>query len=302
MREGTRAPIRLSETTSGTASQHGENGVIAAIFDAIGVTSRTCVEFGAYDLTGFSNVYPLWSSGWQALLIEGDPRRFAKLASDYTAHPARDDSRVQLANRFVTPSGADSLDCILEQYSFPVEPDLVSIDVDGLELQIWRGLSRFRPRLVVIEYNPTVPAHIELIGGDRVGSSARALQRLGNEKGYSLVACIGWNAFFVDQAHAGSFADADNLDALFDPSHLRYAMQTYGGEIFYSSPPGLPWVQLYGKDTDSVESASVELGTMRWTPLSVLVATVRYYALRPLKRLYIQTKTRYMRAKLRPEP
>ena len=149
---------------------------------------------------------------------------------------------------------------------------------------------------------PHRPGDIELIGGDRVGSSARALQRLGSEKGYSLVACIGWNAFFVDTEHARSFADADNLDALFDASHLRYAMQTYGGEIFYSSPPSLPWVQLYGKDTDSVESASIKLGIIRWTPWSVLVATVRYYALRPLKRLYIKTKNRRLNSKLHAKP
>lgn len=273
--------------------------MIEAVFAEIGVSSRTCVEFGANDLVGFSNVYPLWSSGWQTLLIEGDPGLFAKLESDYAAHPARATSNVQLANRFVAQSGPDSLDRILEEHGFPTEPDLVSIDVDGLELQIWRGLQRFHPRLVVIEYNPTFPAHIELIGGDRVGSSALALQRLGNEKGYSLVACIGWNAFFVDQEHAGSFAGADDLDALFDPSFLSYAMQTYGGEIFYSSPPGMPWVQLFGRDTDTIEAVSVELGKMRWTPLSVAVATVRYYALRPLKHLYLETKNRYVGARLR---
>jgi hypothetical protein len=294
----TRPPTRLKDTVSGSTSQHGEDGVIEAVFDRIGVDSRTCVEFGAYDLVSLSNVYPLWSSGWRTLLIEADPARFAKLEADYAAHRARAPSDVQLANRLVAPSGSDSLDRILQQYGFPAEPDLLSIDVDGLELQLWRGLEQFRPRLVVVEYNPTIPPHIELIGGDRVGSSARALHRLGNEKGYSLVACIGWNAFFVDQEHGHHFTDTDDLDALFDSSYLWYAMQTYGGEIFYSAPPGLPWVQLYGRDTDAIEAVSVTLGKMRWTPFSVLVATVRNYALRPLKRLYTRANTRYLQARV----
>jgi hypothetical protein len=210
--------IQLSQTVGGAHSQHGENGVIEAVFEAIGVSSRTCVEFGAYHLEKGSNVYPLWTDGWRALLIEGDLEQYAKICADYRAHPRHADGRVEIDNRFVTPTGPDSLDRILEEHGFPVDVDLVSIDVDGLELQVWRNLHRCRPRLVVIEYNPTIPAHIELVGGDQVGSSVLALHRLGREKGYSLVACIGWNAFFVEREHARLFADADDLGALFDPS------------------------------------------------------------------------------------
>jgi hypothetical protein len=283
---------------SGESSQHGEHAVIDAVFREIGVKSRTCVEFGAYDLSRLSNVYPLWTSGWKTLLIEGDPELFAKLEADYMAHPLRAEANMQLANRFVGSDGPDSLDRILEEYGFPTDPDLVSIDVDGLELQIWRGLRRFRPRLLVVEYNPTIPTHIEIVGANNVGSSALALARLGHEKGYSLVACVGWNAFFVEEEHASRFADADDLDALFDPSYLRYAMQTYGGELFYSAPPVL-WVQLYGKDTEEIESSSVEIGRMHWTPLVVARRTVRYFLLRPLKRGYFRIRGRFFRLRRR---
>jgi hypothetical protein len=296
--EGGFLAIHLNQATSGASSQHGEHGVIEAVFREIGVTSHTCVEFGAYDLGRLSNVYALWTSGWRTLLIEGDPELYAKLKVDYAAHPLRDEGNVQLANRFVAPTGPDSLDRILEEYGFPTDLDLVSIDVDGLELQIWRELQRFRPRLIVIEYNPTIPTHIEIVGGENVGSSALALARLGQEKGYSLVACIGWNAFFVDREHASRFADADDLDALFDSSYLRYAMQTYGGELFYSAPPSRG-VQLYGRDTETIESSSVELGRMRWTPLVVAVRTVRYFVLRPLRRAYRRMRGRFFRARSR---
>ena len=153
-------PIRLSQTSSGGCSQHGEDAVIDAVFRQIGVKSHTCVEFGAYDLKRFSNVYRLWTSGWRALLIEGDAQRYAKLKSDYAAHPQQGEGRVQIVNRFVAETGADSLDSILTEHGLPTNVDLVCIDVDGQDFHIWRGLQKFAPRLVVVEYNPTIPLHI----------------------------------------------------------------------------------------------------------------------------------------------
>ena len=72
-------PISLNEKRSGDYSQHGESGVIDAVFEAIGIESHTCVEFGAYDLKALSNVYQLWTNGWRALL---DPRRSRTLHQD----------------------------------------------------------------------------------------------------------------------------------------------------------------------------------------------------------------------------
>jgi hypothetical protein len=75
-----------------------------------------------------------------------------------------------------------------------------------------------------------IPHNIELIGaakGNDIGCSVLSLAKLGQQKGYSLIACIDWNAFFVRREYAHLFADADDLDALFDPKYIRYAMQSY---------------------------------------------------------------------------
>lgn len=193
---------------------------------------------------------------------------------------------------------------ILTEYQFPTDLDLVSIDVDGQDFHIWRGLRKFTPRLAIVEYNPTIPPHIEIIGDERgndVGSSALALTRLGAQKGYSLIACIGWNAFFVHPEHAHLFADADNLDALFDYSYLRYAMQSYNGQVFFSAPLHLtPVIPLLSPDTNAIERASVELGKSRNTFVGIAYASLRYYLrhylrplrpyLRPFKRLYLRLR------------
>ena len=260
-------PISLNNCKSDATSQNGEDGVIAAVFQAIGVKSRTCVEFGAYDLKQYSNVYSLWTNGWRALLIEGNKLRYEKIKKDYAAHPQAAEQRVSIDNRFVSPEGPDSLDNILAAHGFPEDLDLVCIDVDSIDLQIWRGLTRFRPRLVVVEYNCMIPPHIELIasaGGNNIGCSALSLLKLGKQKGYALVACIGWNAFFVKQEDAHHFANVDDLEKLFDRTWLRYAMQTYSGEVFFDAPLLLPH-RLFCRDSHLVESCSVPLGRASYT-------------------------------------
>ena len=89
----------------------------------------------------------------------------------------------------------------------------------------------------------------------------RSLVRLAKEKGYSLVACIGWNAFFVGREYANLFTDADELDALFDASYVRYAIQSYRGEVFFSAPLHLRY-QPFLRDSDAIEFASVNIGRL----------------------------------------
>jgi hypothetical protein len=280
-------PLRLDQHASGATSQHGEEGMIRAVFDEIGVRSRTCVEFGAYDIERFSNVHSLWhDEGWRALLIEGDAARLKELRGQHEALPEDLRRRVTIARRFVTEDGPDRLDAILAEHGLPTDLDLLSIDVDGTDLHIWRGLERFRPRLVIVEYNATIPPHIDLVGAagaNHVSSSILALARLGAQKGYSLIGSIGWNAFFVEREHAHRFTDADDVEALFDRRHLRYAMQTLTGEIFFSGPPLVPYFPLFRTDSDAIERSSVDLDRMRYTPREVAEGAARG-VLRPLRR------------------
>ena len=227
-------------TLATTTAQHGENIVIANIFDRIGTTNRQCVEFGAYDLRHASNVFPLWAhEGWSALLIEGDPVRAEAMRREYERESWSGTS-VRIINSLVTPRGAASIDALLASNGFESTPDLMVIDVDGDDYYIWREMHA-RPRLVIIEFNPTVPTHLALVqeeGARRgFGASALALLQLGQAKGYSLVACTLGNAFFVETHYAAHFEHVNDLDRLFDPRALTYFMQSYDGGIVLSKAP-----------------------------------------------------------------
>lgn len=166
-------------------AQSGEDKKVVRIFRAIGVTNQVAVEFGAADGRRKSNTGYFRDHGWTVHLFDVEPL----------------DSVVQQAD--IT---AENINTIFETAGLPHAFDLLSIDIDGNDLWVWKALE-FEPRVVVIEYNPrwgpsksrTVPYDPDRRwdGTNFYGASALALVRLGREKGYGLVASTRSNLIFV---------------------------------------------------------------------------------------------------------
>lgn len=176
-------------------SQHGEDGIIEAIFDAIGETNRWCLEVGAFDGIRFSNTRRLVGKGWKGVLIEGDSRKYALLCK------MSPDCHCVLAQ--IKPVGENSLDAILGRYKSPKILDLISIDIDGQEYHIWDKMEKYSARVVVIEHCYSVkPGALDFIvplnGSGQSGR--RAIQRLAESKGYTVVAVTPCNSICVENS------------------------------------------------------------------------------------------------------
>lgn len=191
------------------ASQGGEDGIIHEICRQLGLEDGWFVEFGAWDGVRFSNTYALAQRGWRGVSIEGDPQRAEELAQNMRAY-----SGVHALCRYISLDGDDRLDAILAGTPVPREFDLLSIDVDGNDYWLWKSVTEYRPKIVVIEYNanfkPDESRTIPYDAGHRwdgtmfYGASAAALNRLAGEKGYMLVAYTrNLNLFFVRLDLAG---------------------------------------------------------------------------------------------------
>lgn len=236
----------LNGVTRNVRSQSGEDGVIEAIFARIGVTNRWCVEFGAWDGLHLSNTaHLIQSQDWSAVQIEANPQRFATLCTNFAGNP-----RVRQLNRRVgLGTGADSLNSILRTTDMPTEFDLLSIDIDGNDWHVWNNLNVYRPRVAIIEFNPTVPNDVIFIQDPKPeineGCSAAALVQLGRRKGYELACCTAFNAIFVTWQDFPKLGIADNsLSRLRrDPGNRIWCC--YNGKI-YQTLPRIPW---RGKDT-----------------------------------------------------
>lgn len=171
-------------------SQNGEDGIINAIFGMIGTTNKYFVEFGAEDGMQCNTRYLYLKRGWRGLLMDG----------------SYENEAINLRREFIT---VENIELLFVKYGVPKDIDLLSIDVDGNDYWVWQAIKNYHPRVVVIEYNAcfpwkeskTIPYKPSFVWDrtDYYGATLQALNHLGNEKGYTLVATdsSGTNAFFV---------------------------------------------------------------------------------------------------------
>jgi hypothetical protein len=198
-------------------SQCGEDGVLEAVFQLLPGEERWCCEFGAWDGKHLSNTYNLLTNhGWHGVLIEADARKCVELRQAYA-----NNSRVIVLNGMVGFEGDNTLDHMLLNTPIPVEFDLISIDIDGNDYHVWAALQSYTPKVVVIEFNPTIPNNIEFIQEARFnvnhGSSVRSIVDLGKKKGYELIAVTSFNAIFVRREYFISFGIENNALAVMRP-------------------------------------------------------------------------------------
>ena len=116
-----------------------------------------------------------------------------------------DQGRLKAVQAMVT---AENINDLISEH-LPGAVDLLSIDIDRNDYWVWQAIEVIKPRLVVAEYNATIRPPVAVTvtydaaarwrGGNYFGASLSALEKLGKQKGYSLVGCSfsGSNSFFV---------------------------------------------------------------------------------------------------------
>jgi hypothetical protein len=239
-------PEWLLDYASDTYSQAGEDGVTAKILATLPETDQWCVEFGAWDGLFLSNVRRLIEEkDYSAILIEGDKKKFKSLKNNYA-----DNNNVATVNAFVGFNAEDGLDKILSAYGIPEKFDFLSIDVDGNDYHIWKAIQEYRPKVVCIEYNPTIPSEVYFVQppdhGINQGCSLLALDELARSKGYELVCALRYNAFFVDQTYFAKFEISNNRPDVLrkDLSAITWFFVGYDGSVHLAGSNQMPWHRL----------------------------------------------------------
>jgi len=206
-------------------TQNGEDGIIEKLFSDLKITAGTVVEFGAWDGIYISNVYKLWRhKNYNALLIEGDADKAAELKKISNKY-----ANVQTLEAFVSPdrSSATCLDNIFKQSALDFTDgnfQLLSIDIDSVDYQIWDSLKEFNPKIVICEtnYNYTDTEEIGLNG-----CSLKALIKLAESKGYVFV-CYNLNGIFVRKDVIANLIDFDSSfeNMYIDQIDVDHVLQT----------------------------------------------------------------------------
>ena len=180
-------------------SQFGEDGIVEKLMQLAGITDGWLVEFGAWDGIHLSNTRWHWLNNkkFGLMLIEENKARFEQLVKNYYTP----NCGIVLINQTIELYGDNSLNrlfsyfddrdlsleyheyesCILDGFA------LLSIDVDGGDLEIWLSLdkTKYRPKIVIIES-----------GAWKDLKALDYLNKCFTDYGYNLV-CVTGNYIFV---------------------------------------------------------------------------------------------------------
>jgi len=224
-----------------TCSLSGEDGILQKIFEVLPPGSRWCVEFGAWDGKKYSNTYHLMQQGWSGVFIEADSVKFRDLLKTFQGNP-----KAHCVNCFVNFEGENSLQNLLKRTNIPRDFDLLSIDIDGNDYHIWESFHDYQPRVVVIEFNPTIPSDVEFVQprdmSVQQGSAPLSLIKLGKAKGYELVCMTEYNAIFVTASLLKSFNLSNNdITRLRPQQPLFQLFQLYDGTFVVQGITQIQW-------------------------------------------------------------
>jgi hypothetical protein len=223
-------PLRLLSSGYKVYSQSHEDGIIAEIFRRIGTSSRRFIEFGVGDGLECNSTL-LLLQGWKGAWIDGfEPNAIA-------ARKHLRDNPLEIVASYINVENADDL---ITRLAVGEELDMLSIDIDSIDYWVWQAIKTVKPRLVVIEYNATLPPSLSVTvpdvpdlrwnGSNYFGASLGALEKLGRAKGYALVGCTpsGVNAFFVRNDLVGDkFCSPFTAENHYEPP--RYALSGPSG-------------------------------------------------------------------------
>lgn len=247
----TKQPLpKIEEAEFRVFSQSGEDGIIALIMAVIGSDSRKFLEIGVESGLECNSAHLAKNCSWDGWMIEGDANLARLAQTHYENHPCTWIRDIRVIPTFVTRENINSL---IKEHRIPENIDLLSIDIDGNDLWVWKEINTIKPRLVIMEYNAsfgpdlsvTIPYNGKFVReGAYFGASLRALVKVGKQKGYRFVGCnsAGINAFFVRNDLAAECLPELGIDAGYRQNTYRNRKGSY--EEFFRNLTGRELVEI----------------------------------------------------------
>jgi hypothetical protein len=191
-------------------SEFEEDGHLLYLLTLAGSTSRTVVEISSQDGRVCMATNLLVHHRWRGFLFDGDPVFVAEGRRFFARHPGTRAVPPVMETAWFTRENVNQR---LASAGVPSEVDVLSLDIDGNDLHLWNAMT-MRPRILICEFNNTVPSELSLtipyhpdfsyaaLPPDQAlfrSASLAAYVAVSLRKGYRLVGinALGFNAIFL---------------------------------------------------------------------------------------------------------
>jgi len=213
----------LSQHFNRVFSQHGEDGLLQYLYSVIPIRKKYYIEFGASNGNTIENTRNLRvNCGWSGLLMEGD----SNLVNQ---------SNGLVKHEWITPENIMEL---FSKYDVPEDFDFLSIDIDGDDIYVFDSIDteKYKPSVIIAEYNPGLPNHLPLAiekgksdyGIDfhkpknqnfpvYHGANINAWHVVSKRKGYSIITTCGVNVVMVRNEYAEKFRVPSLTNLAYEP-------------------------------------------------------------------------------------
>ncbi len=212
----------LSEHFNSKFSQHGEDGLLEYLYSIIPTKKKYYVEFGASNGNTIENTRSLRvNHGWSGLLMEGN-QNLVNASNGLVNH------------EWITPENIVEL---FAKYEVPTDFDFLSIDIDSDDIYVFDAIDtkKYKPSVIIAEYNPGLPNHLPLAiekGRSDYGVNAHpknshfpcyhgcnihAWHVVAKRKGYSILTTCGVNVVMVRNYYAKHFTVPPLSDIIVEP-------------------------------------------------------------------------------------
>jgi hypothetical protein len=172
-------------------SQNGEEGVLLEVIKRLKLEIGCAVEFGGHNGRYLSNTALLIDKGWSGKFIEADYDLWEQCCKNWHGN-----DRVKSICSMVNPGNVGA---------FVDETcDVVSIDVDGLDYQIFQAMEA-KPKVVIIEIDSSIPPDADRFNSEG-GAGYLPMVKLAHEKGYFIL-CHTGNLVLVDKKYRKWFPE-----------------------------------------------------------------------------------------------
>ena len=185
--------------------------IIQHIFDTLNIKQGFFLEFGAWDGINLSNARLLFEKNWNGIFIEGDKKKFEDLRDNYS------NTNILVENIYLDDQH-NNINKVLENNKIQ-HIDFCSIDVDGLDLRLFKTFDDVLPTVVCIEggqvLHPLFEGTINLeVERDNVTQSLHKYNQIFTNKGYRLLFAYQ-DCFFIKEEYIHLFNVSNNLCELY---------------------------------------------------------------------------------------